>query len=218
MKKNNSFPTMLIEMYHIGEVSEEERKFIEAELAVNDELRSYYKSLAESDRELLERYPLENQPKLVRYMESLSKSSAGKDGIWLIVDNTTTDTFVPEPIPAIQLLAADTGKGVPKEVKQEEVFIKGIHNRIGSLIIMKEIEGDDIKIWFLYKSVKNNEFKFNISKLTFSLISENQKGNVYTSHFKADAFNENCFKSQEKFSILLSSSLEIHKIEFTPVE
>ena len=53
---------LMLERYHLGEVSAQEHKRIQALLTAEPELRLRYESLAESEQELRNRYPLENLP------------------------------------------------------------------------------------------------------------------------------------------------------------
>jgi hypothetical protein len=50
--------SLMLERYRLGEVTEEERTFVEAELSVNAKLRSRRDALEDSDRELRRLYPL----------------------------------------------------------------------------------------------------------------------------------------------------------------
>ena len=51
--------TLMLERYRLGEVTAEELKLVEAALALDEELRSRYESLGDSDRELRRLYPWE---------------------------------------------------------------------------------------------------------------------------------------------------------------
>ncbi|MDR0497635.1 MAG: hypothetical protein LBH42_08480 [Treponema sp.] len=59
MKGTGSVSDLMLERYHLGEVSAEERKLVEAELTVDAELSSRHESLDDSDRELRNLYPWE---------------------------------------------------------------------------------------------------------------------------------------------------------------
>lgn len=59
--------SLMLERYHLGEVTEDERKFVEAELSVNAELRSRRGALEDSDRELRRLYPQRKAARPRRY-------------------------------------------------------------------------------------------------------------------------------------------------------
>jgi len=60
MKETRQVSELMLERCRLGEVTAEEREFIEAELAADPKLRLRKESLDESDRELRERYPFES--------------------------------------------------------------------------------------------------------------------------------------------------------------
>jgi hypothetical protein len=62
MKETGRVSTLMLERYHLGEVSARERKMVETELASDSALRFRYEALEGSDRELLQRYPWEQSP------------------------------------------------------------------------------------------------------------------------------------------------------------
>ena len=57
MSETRHVSALMLERYRLGEVSAEERKFVDAELAADPELRLRNEGLEVSDRELRERYP-----------------------------------------------------------------------------------------------------------------------------------------------------------------
>ena len=60
MKATRYVSTLMLERYHLGEVSARERKLVETELASDKALQFRYKALEDSDRELRRRYPWEH--------------------------------------------------------------------------------------------------------------------------------------------------------------
>jgi DNA-directed RNA polymerase specialized sigma24 family protein len=94
MKETQYVSALMLERYHSGTISKEERKFVEVELAKNDKLRSYYESLEGSDKILCSRYPLESQAKLVRSLDFPRKKRAGKKSIlYLPKPNKSNDVM-----------------------------------------------------------------------------------------------------------------------------
>ena len=70
MKETKRVSRLMLERYRLGDVSEEQRKLVEAELAVDEELRLYYESLKDSDREISRLYPFEEFPLLTAFQDA----------------------------------------------------------------------------------------------------------------------------------------------------
>ena len=70
MNKTNQVSRQMLELYHFKELSAEEQKFVEAELAADEKLRRYYKKFKDSEEEIRRRYPLERLTKLTSFMNN----------------------------------------------------------------------------------------------------------------------------------------------------
>ena len=62
MNETKRVSALMLERYHLGEVSAEEKKFVEDALTADKGIRSRYESLDASDRELRRLYPWEQSP------------------------------------------------------------------------------------------------------------------------------------------------------------
>jgi len=87
MNVGNCVSQLMLERYSRGKVSDNERKFVEAALETDTELRLFYEELKKSDEEIRLLYPLENLPQLaaikdtvvpIPVIESSSESSSHK--------------------------------------------------------------------------------------------------------------------------------------------
>jgi hypothetical protein len=117
MRDPNHVSELMIDLYYTGDVSDEEKIIIEAELKRNSKLRSYYQELEKYDKELT----LEKMPKLVNYFNSLEKAPSAADKLfglfqdWLhsigeIIDGTIN--FQPY---SLTLASLGTRKGFGEE-------------------------------------------------------------------------------------------------------
>jgi len=71
MKEENCVSQLMLERYNRGKVSSDERKFVEAALETDTELRLFYEELKKSDEEIRLLYPLENLPQLAAIKDTV---------------------------------------------------------------------------------------------------------------------------------------------------
>jgi len=71
MNTKNCVSQLMLERYNLGKVSSSERKFIEAELESDTQLRLLYDELKKSDEEIRRLYPLENLPQLAAIKDTV---------------------------------------------------------------------------------------------------------------------------------------------------
>jgi Ca-activated chloride channel family protein len=71
MKTENCVSQLMLERYNLNKVSADERKFVEAELESNTELRLLYEELKKSDEEIRLLYPLEKLPQLAAIKDTV---------------------------------------------------------------------------------------------------------------------------------------------------
>lgn len=106
MKGKERISTLMLERYHLGEISAEERMLVEGELSLDPELNFRYKSLDESDRELRSLFPWkQNTPK--------TRRSPGKKRFYLLY---AAAVFLCLFVPAVYYLRG-TMPGVKPGVK-----------------------------------------------------------------------------------------------------
>jgi len=71
MNAENCVSQLMLERYNRGKVSDNERKFVEAALESDTELRLFYEELKKSDDEIRLLYPLENLPQLAAIKDTV---------------------------------------------------------------------------------------------------------------------------------------------------
>ncbi|MDR1804481.1 MAG: tetratricopeptide repeat protein [Treponema sp.] len=78
MKETKRVSRLMLERYRLGNVSDEQRKLVEAELATDEELRHYYESLEASDNEINRLYPYKNLPALTAFRDNAVPAAKGR--------------------------------------------------------------------------------------------------------------------------------------------
>jgi tetratricopeptide (TPR) repeat protein len=78
MKETKSFSRLMLERYRLDDVSDEQRKLVEAELAADEGLRHYYESLEASDNEINRLYPYKNHHALAAFRDNAVPAAKGR--------------------------------------------------------------------------------------------------------------------------------------------
>jgi len=74
MKKDNAISQLLLERYHLGKVTDKERKIVETAISSDRETYNRYEEIKKSDEELRLMYPLEKFPKLAAIKDTVVPS------------------------------------------------------------------------------------------------------------------------------------------------